>query len=56
MPGKDYIYVNSSVCRNGTSFVESLFEKFGECYLQYDAGKCVSTKRFDDVSLYVLID
>ncbi|KAK2849391.1 hypothetical protein Q5P01_009225 [Channa striata] len=27
--GKDYIYMNSSVYRNGTSFVESLFEKFG---------------------------
>ncbi|XP_075897636.1 actin filament-associated protein 1-like 1 [Nelusetta ayraudi] len=31
-PGKDYIYMNSSVCRNGTSFVESLFEKF-DCEL-----------------------
>nr|XP_015832647.2 actin filament-associated protein 1-like 1 [Nothobranchius furzeri] len=28
----DYIYVNSSVYRNGTSFVESLFEKF-DCEL-----------------------
>ncbi|XP_051913698.1 actin filament-associated protein 1-like 1 isoform X1 [Hippocampus zosterae] len=26
--GTDYIYVNSAVYRNGTSFVESLFEKF----------------------------
>uniref|UniRef100_A0A8C6TCR1 Actin filament-associated protein 1-like 1 n=1 Tax=Neogobius melanostomus TaxID=47308 RepID=A0A8C6TCR1_9GOBI len=26
--GTDYIYVNSSVYRNGTSFVESLFESF----------------------------
>ncbi|XP_065128240.1 actin filament-associated protein 1-like 1 isoform X3 [Paramisgurnus dabryanus] len=26
--GKDYLYVNASVYRNGTSFVESLFEKF----------------------------
>ncbi|XP_051514639.1 actin filament-associated protein 1-like 1 isoform X3 [Myxocyprinus asiaticus] len=26
--GKDYMYVNTSVYRNGTSFVESLFEKF----------------------------
>lgn len=28
--GTDYIYMNSAVFRNGTSFVESLFEKFGE--------------------------
>ncbi|XP_077588995.1 actin filament-associated protein 1-like 1 isoform X2 [Stigmatopora nigra] len=27
--GTDYIYVNSAVNRNGTSFVESLFENFG---------------------------
>ncbi|XP_057706360.1 actin filament-associated protein 1-like 1 isoform X3 [Corythoichthys intestinalis] len=27
--GTDYIYMNSAVYRNGTSFVESLFEKFG---------------------------
>ncbi|KAA0709441.1 Actin filament-associated protein 1-like 1 [Triplophysa tibetana] len=26
--GKDYMYMNTSVYRNGTSFVESLFEKF----------------------------
>ncbi|XP_056625838.1 actin filament-associated protein 1-like 1 isoform X2 [Triplophysa dalaica] len=26
--GKDYMYMNASVYRNGTSFVESLFEKF----------------------------
>nr|XP_055034908.1 actin filament-associated protein 1-like 1 isoform X2 [Misgurnus anguillicaudatus] len=26
--GKDYLYVNTSMYRNGTSFVESLFEKF----------------------------
>lgn len=56
MLGKDYIYMNSSVCRNGTSFVESLFEKFGECYLQYNAVKYVSIKTFDDVaSLYGLM-
>ncbi|XP_056899394.1 actin filament-associated protein 1-like 1 isoform X2 [Takifugu flavidus] len=30
--GTDYIYMNSSVYRNGTSFVESLFEKF-DCEL-----------------------
>ncbi|KAM6923728.1 actin filament-associated protein 1-like 1 [Xenentodon cancila] len=30
--GTDYIYVNSSVYRNGTSFVESLFETF-DCEL-----------------------
>ncbi|XP_061541470.1 actin filament-associated protein 1-like 1 isoform X1 [Phycodurus eques] len=30
--GTDYIYVNSVVYRNGTSFVESLFEKF-DCEL-----------------------
>uniref|UniRef100_A0A3B5LNR2 Actin filament-associated protein 1-like 1 n=1 Tax=Xiphophorus couchianus TaxID=32473 RepID=A0A3B5LNR2_9TELE len=30
--GPDYIYVNSSVYKNGTSFVESLFEKF-DCEL-----------------------
>ncbi|XP_077387876.1 actin filament-associated protein 1-like 1 isoform X2 [Festucalex cinctus] len=30
--GADYIYVNSAVYRNGTSFVESLFEKF-DCEL-----------------------
>lgn len=29
-PGTDYIYMNSAVYRNGTSFVESLFETFGE--------------------------
>uniref|UniRef100_A0A3Q2EF02 Actin filament-associated protein 1-like 1 n=1 Tax=Cyprinodon variegatus TaxID=28743 RepID=A0A3Q2EF02_CYPVA len=34
--GPDYIYVNSSVYKNGTSFVESLFEKFGE-HQQYEA-------------------
>ena len=28
--GTDYIYMNSAVYRNGTSFVESLFEKFGK--------------------------
>lgn len=28
--GTDYIYMNSSVYRNGTSFVESLFETFGK--------------------------
>lgn len=28
VPGTDYIYMNSSVYRNGTSFVESLFESF----------------------------
>uniref|UniRef100_A0A4W4E051 Actin filament-associated protein 1-like 1 n=1 Tax=Electrophorus electricus TaxID=8005 RepID=A0A4W4E051_ELEEL len=30
VPGTDYMYMNTSVYRNGTSFVESLFEKFGE--------------------------
>ncbi|XP_040904570.1 actin filament-associated protein 1-like 1 isoform X2 [Toxotes jaculatrix] len=30
--GTDYIYMNSAVYRNGTSFVESLFEKF-DCEL-----------------------
>lgn len=30
--GPDYIYVNSSVYKNGTSFVESLFDKF-DCEL-----------------------
>lgn len=30
--GTDYIYMNSSVYRNGTSFVESLFETFGELH------------------------
>lgn len=40
--GKDYIYMNSSVCRNGTSFVESLFEKFGECDLPHDTVKPTS--------------
>ncbi|KAF0039559.1 hypothetical protein F2P81_007794 [Scophthalmus maximus] len=28
VPGTDYIYMNSAVYRNGTSFVESLFETF----------------------------
>lgn len=28
--GTDYIYMNSAVYRNGTSFVESLFETFGK--------------------------
>ncbi|KAK1804569.1 hypothetical protein P4O66_020048, partial [Electrophorus voltai] len=28
VPGTDYMYMNTSVYRNGTSFVESLFEKF----------------------------
>ncbi|XP_060935309.1 actin filament-associated protein 1-like 1 isoform X1 [Limanda limanda] len=32
VPGTDYIYMNSSVYRNGTSFVESLFETF-DCEL-----------------------
>lgn len=34
--GTDYIYMNSSVYRNGTSFVESLFEKFGEFICIHD--------------------
>lgn len=28
--GKDYMYMNTSVYRNGTSFVESLFDTFGK--------------------------
>uniref|UniRef100_A0A8D3AAR2 Actin filament-associated protein 1-like 1 n=1 Tax=Scophthalmus maximus TaxID=52904 RepID=A0A8D3AAR2_SCOMX len=32
VPGTDYIYMNSAVYRNGTSFVESLFETF-DCEL-----------------------
>uniref|UniRef100_A0A4W5KSH5 Uncharacterized protein n=1 Tax=Hucho hucho TaxID=62062 RepID=A0A4W5KSH5_9TELE len=28
--GPDYLYMNTSVYRHGTSFVESLFETFGE--------------------------
>ncbi|XP_035017680.2 actin filament-associated protein 1-like 1 isoform X1 [Hippoglossus stenolepis] len=32
VPGTDYIYMNSAVYRNGTSFVESLFETF-DCQL-----------------------
>ncbi|KAJ8014954.1 hypothetical protein DPEC_G00021130 [Dallia pectoralis] len=33
MTGEDYLYMNTSVYRNGTSFVESLFEKF-DCDLE----------------------
>lgn len=28
--GSDFIYMNTSLYGNGTSFVESLFEEFGE--------------------------
>lgn len=38
--GTDYIYMNSAVYRNGTSFVESLFETFGEFDFQHDAVIC----------------
>ncbi|XP_041846819.1 actin filament-associated protein 1-like 1 isoform X2 [Melanotaenia boesemani] len=34
--GTDYIYMNSSVYRNGTSFVESLFDTFGAFEFQHD--------------------
>lgn len=40
--GTDYIYMNSAVYRNGTSFVESLFETFGEFIFQHDASKCAA--------------
>lgn len=39
--GTDYIYMNSSVYRNGTSFVESLFETFGE--FPHSDMKCTTT-------------
>ncbi|KAJ8406082.1 hypothetical protein AAFF_G00309700 [Aldrovandia affinis] len=32
--GTDYMYMNTSVYRNGTSFVESLFEEFADCDLR----------------------
>lgn len=35
--GTDYIYMNSAVYRNGTSFVESLFETFGEIIFMHNA-------------------
>lgn len=28
--GPEYMYMNTSVCRNGTSFVEALFDNFGK--------------------------
>lgn len=34
--GTDYIYMNSAVYRNGTSFVESLFETFGEILFMHN--------------------
>lgn len=40
--GTDYIYVNSSVYKNGTSFVESLFETFGELKFQHVAVRCIT--------------
>lgn len=33
--GTEYMYMNTPVCRNGTSFVESLFEKFGEYLVDF---------------------
>lgn len=49
--------MNSSVCRNGTSFVESLFEKFGKCHLRDNAFKYVSLKFFEeDSSLNISAD
>lgn len=37
--GTDYIYMNSAVYRNGTSFVESLFETFGKFEFIHDVVK-----------------
>lgn len=44
--GTDYIYMNSAVYRNGTSFVESLFETFGEFEFQHGAVKYTSMSTY----------
>lgn len=38
--GTDYIYMNSAVYRNGTSFVESLFETFGKFICMHKVNSC----------------
>lgn len=46
--GTDYIYMNSSVYRNGTSFVESLFEKFGEFICIHDVHFILIMNEYED--------
>lgn len=43
--GTDYIYMNSAVYRNGTSFVESLFETFGEANIILFLCICIHTHK-----------
>ncbi|XP_051505773.1 actin filament-associated protein 1-like 1 isoform X4 [Myxocyprinus asiaticus] len=50
--GKDYMYMNTSVYRNGTSFVESLFETFdcdlGDLKVEIEDQKKESEKNYTD--------